>query len=232
MMIVTIDTDASTVLEARKSRAELMAQELAREIGEQHAPGDRIGTKEDLRRRFGVAVATVNEAVRMLETHGLVEARPGPGGGVFVSGPATRLTLKHIVLGFKSGTSYEECLEVRDALEPAIERHAARRATAADIRELELVLEQMAGSLDNPRRFFAIHWGLHRQIGMLCGNAPLRAMYLSLVDFLEAQMNRAEFVDFQSEPLLKVHQEIVAAIAKGEGAQLERAVARHQPTQF
>lgn len=232
MMIVTIDTDVSTVLEARKSRAELMAQELARDIGERHSPGDRLGTKDDLRRRFGVAVATVNEAVRMLETHGLVEARPGPGGGVFVSGPATRLTLKHIVLGFKTGTSYEECLEVRDALEPAIERHAARRRTPADVRELELLLEQMGEWLEDPRRFFAVHWGLHRRIGMLCGNPPLRAMYLSLVDFLEAQMNTAEFVDFQGEPLLKVHQDIVAAIAKGEGPHLEGVAARHQPTQF
>lgn len=35
--------------------------------------------------------------------------------------------MSHIVLGWGSGsTSYEECLEIRDALEPLIESHAAR----------------------------------------------------------------------------------------------------------
>ena len=50
--------------------------------------GERLATKDDLRKRFRVAVATVNEAMRRLETRGLIEARPGPGGGVFVARPA------------------------------------------------------------------------------------------------------------------------------------------------
>src|SRR5215471_9606454 len=106
---------AETLLSARVSRAELVARELEREIVDEREPGERLGTKDDLRRRFGVAVATVNEAVRLLEMRGLIEARPGPGGGVFVARPAARIAMSHIVLGFKTGsTSYEECLEVRD----------------------------------------------------------------------------------------------------------------------
>lgn len=106
-----------TLLAARVSRAELVARELEREIVDDRQAGERLGTKDDLRKRFGVAVATANEAVRLLETRGLIEARPGPGGGAFVSGPATRVAMSHVVLGFKSGsTSHEECLEVRDAL--------------------------------------------------------------------------------------------------------------------
>jgi DNA-binding FadR family transcriptional regulator len=131
-------------LGARVSRAELVARELEREIADELQAGDRLGTKEDLRRRFGVAVATINEAVRMLETRGLVEARPGPGGGVFVSAPGARLAMAHAVLGFASETStYEECLELRDALEPLVDRYAALYHRAADIRALNKVLDQM-----------------------------------------------------------------------------------------
>jgi DNA-binding FadR family transcriptional regulator len=229
-MIVSIDTDLPTPLATRTSRAELVAQQLEREIAEQHEPGYRLGTKDELRRRFGVAVATVNEAVRMLETHGLVQARPGPGGGVFVSGPATRITLKHIVLGFKSGTSYKQGLEVRDALEPAIGRHAARHRTAADIRELDALVEQMEAAVDDARRFFALNWALHRRIAMLCQNPPLRVIYLSLIDFLETTMSEAEFVDFDGESLLDLHRNLVAAIGAGEGPELDAAVAAHRPT--
>ena len=125
----------------RVSRAELVARKLEREIVDDLAAGDRLGTKDDLRRRFGVAVATINEAVRLLETHGLIEARPGPSGGVFVSGPGARLAMAHAVLGFASETrTYEECLELRDALEPLVDRYAARYHRAADIRGIYLTM--------------------------------------------------------------------------------------------
>ncbi|MBV8218070.1 MAG: FadR family transcriptional regulator [Solirubrobacterales bacterium] len=163
-----------TLLTARVSRAELVARELEREIADHGAAGDRLGTKDDLRKRFGVAVATVNEAVRLLETRGLIEARPGPGGGVFVSGPATRVAMSHVVLGFKSGsTSYEECLEVRDALEPRIESHAARYHRASDIRDLNRIVKRMEAARDDPAAFFKANWVLHRRIAQLCRNGPL-----------------------------------------------------------
>src|ERR671933_1664313 len=87
--------DPSSILASRVPRAEAVARDLEAEIfGGRLTPGDRLGTKDDLRRRFRVAVATVNEAVRLLETRGLVEARPGPGGGVFVAASSARVALK------------------------------------------------------------------------------------------------------------------------------------------
>src|SRR4051794_41433642 len=81
----------SSALAPRVPRAEAVARDLEAEIlGGRLAPGARIGTKDDLRHRFGVAVATVNEAVRLLETRGLIEARPGPGGGAFVAASSVR----------------------------------------------------------------------------------------------------------------------------------------------
>src|ERR687885_440239 len=87
--------DPSSSLASRVPRAEAVARDLEAEIlGGRLTPGDRLGTKDDLRQRFGVAVATVNEAVRLLETRGLIEARPGPGGGVFVAASSVRAALR------------------------------------------------------------------------------------------------------------------------------------------
>jgi len=148
-----------TSLSARVSRAELVARELEREIVDEREPGERLGTKEDLRKRFGVAVATVNEAVRLLEMRGMIEARPGPGGGVFVARPAARVAFSHMVLGFRSGsTTYEECLEVRDALGPLIDSHAARYHRASDIRELNRIVKDMERVKDDPATFFKSNW--------------------------------------------------------------------------
>jgi GntR family transcriptional regulator, transcriptional repressor for pyruvate dehydrogenase complex len=220
-----------TLLTARVSRAELVARELEREISGRREAGERLGTKDDLRKRFGVAVATVNEAVRLLETRGLIEARPGPGGGVFVSGPATRVAMSHVVLGFKSGsTSYEECLEVRDALEPLIESHAARYHRAGDIRELNRIVKRMDAARDDPAAFFKANWALHRRIAQLCRNGPLRGMYTALIDFLETSIDQAEFSAFDGEAMVAVHRDLVKAIDAGEGPQLDAAIQAHQPT--
>src|SRR5919108_3910119 len=126
--------DPSSLLASRVPRAEAVARDLEGQIlGGGLAPGDRLGTKEDLRQRFGVAVATVNEAVRLLEMRGLIEARPGPGGGIFVANSSVRVALKRGGMQAMWGAArYPDCLAVRNVLEPIVCRHAATHLTDGD----------------------------------------------------------------------------------------------------
>ena len=65
---------------SRVSLGEAIARELEQEItGGELSPGQRLGTKEELRARFGVALATINEAIRLLEMRGMLTAPPGAG---------------------------------------------------------------------------------------------------------------------------------------------------------
>src|SRR3954466_13291142 len=130
--------DPSSLLASRVPRAEAVARDLEAEIlGGGLAPGDRLGTKDDLRHRCGVAVATVNEAVRLLETRGLIEARPGPGGGVFVAASSVRAALQRGNLAATWGAArIAHCLAVRNGLEPLVCGEAARNRTREDVSEL------------------------------------------------------------------------------------------------
>jgi DNA-binding FadR family transcriptional regulator len=178
--------DGSSLLASRVSRAEAIARELEREIaGGTHAPGDRLGTKADLRGRFGVAVATVNEAVRLLELRGLITARPGPGGGVFVATPSGRTSRGQLALGFDWGPdSLDDAVEVLDALEPLVHGDAAGRRTKADVTALTKLLGQMEAAAEDRVAYLTLSMSLRRRVARVSRNAPLRSLYRTLVGSL------------------------------------------------
>jgi DNA-binding FadR family transcriptional regulator len=222
----------STLADSRVSRAEAVARRIETEImDEVVAPGQRLGTKSELRQRFGVALGTVNEAVRLLEMRGLVEARPGPGGGVFVASGSARMALSHSTLRFKGGSGgFIEALEVRDALDPLVCREAARHHGAEDIVALERILDQMEGQVDDPREYLRLNYRLHRRIAKLTANRALHGIYLMLLDSMEKSLEGAAVDDFDTTGHLADHRELIAAIDAGEGKRLEAAIARQSPS--
>lgn len=56
-----------------------------------HAPGSRLPSKSKLRMEYGVSDGPVNEALRVLRSEGLIEARQG--SGIFVSDPLPEVVL-------------------------------------------------------------------------------------------------------------------------------------------
>src|SRR3954453_18442425 len=227
--MVAMAVDPSSLLAARVPRAEAVARDLEAQIlGGGLAPGERPGTKDDLRQRFGVAVATVNEAVRLLEMRGLIEARPGPGGGVFIADSSVRVALSLSGLGASGGAArYADCLVVRNAIEPMVCRDAAANHNAEDLSALHRIVEEMERRSDDPHAYFALNWALHRRIAKLCRNAPAHSIYLTLLDFLEDGLDPGDLRDFQPEPDVAIPRELIDAIEAGPGPRLDAAVERH-----
>lgn len=228
-MITVMATNPSDLQGSRLSRAEALAREIEEEISAGVlTTGDRIGTKEELRQRFSVAAATVNEAVKLLDTRGLIDARPGPGGGVFVASPASRRRGGPLIMGFEwTEATTADYHEVRGALEPLICRHAARNHTDWDIRALRAILAEMQANLDKPQAYMRYNTAFHRRIAKLTSNAPLRSLYLTLLDFFEHDLGREPFPATLNPLNIDIHQELLDAIDLGEGPELEAAMRRH-----
>jgi DNA-binding FadR family transcriptional regulator len=214
------------------SVAEMVARELESQItsGVLH-PGERLGTKEDLRQRFGVAAASINEATKLLMMRGLLRARPGPGGGLFATHASTRVRLNHLLVGPHWGeATIADYLCLNNVLEPLVCQEAARYRRGMDVRVLQRLLANMQQHLDQPLTYMRHSWVLHRRIAYLCRNALLHSLYITLLDFLEDALERAGVWPENGPDHLARHRELVEAISAGPGARLEAAIDQHQPS--
>ncbi|MDW5594054.1 FCD domain-containing protein [Conexibacter stalactiti] len=224
---------SSDLTAPRISRAEMLARQLEQDILDSSLPpGHRLGTKEDLRTRFRVAVGTVNEAIRSLEMRGLVEARPGPGGGVFVATPSPHVRLSHFTLGFRNGgASFADCLAVRNSLELLVATEAARYATDDDLAELREIVASMADDTDDPRAFLRRNWTMHRRMAEVSPNSLLTGIYSALLDIVENELDNVELdATFDVRASIEVHRELVDAVESRDATRIAEAVRRHEPT--
>jgi DNA-binding FadR family transcriptional regulator len=224
-----MSTSTDILRGSRLSRAGAMAQELEDEISAGVLnTGDRLGTKDELRQRFNVAAATVNEAIKLLGNRGMVEARPGPGGGVFVAGPSSRIRSGPMIMGFRwSEATLADYHEVRGALEPLICRHAARNRQGSDVRALRTILATMESHLDRPLDYARLNTAFHRRIAKLSTNAPLRSLYLTLLDFYETDVHSQQLPPVVASENIAVHQQLLDAIEAGGELALDEAMRRH-----
>jgi DNA-binding FadR family transcriptional regulator len=221
---------------APMSRAEAVARNLETAISDGTIPaGSRLGTKDDLRRRFGVAAGTLNEAIRLLQIRGLVEARPGPGGGLFASSPSPAARLAQLVLGFREqGATASDCLVVRAALEPLVATDAAEHADADDVAELRAILDRMAPLVGDVPAFLRAAWDLHRRVARISPNAVLASAYVTVLDFAQDRLELHavapdETVARAAEASLAVYAELVDAVAAGDGGRAAAAARQPDP---
>lgn len=211
-------------------RPQALAQVIEEEILEQgHGPGTRLGTKAELRERFGVASTTVNEAVRVLENRGAVLAKPGPGGGVFVAERSNWLALSRLVLDFKhSAVVVAEVLAVRDSLETLVASEAATHHRKRDLAQLRRLIDDMTRHVHAPAAYLRSNWAFHRRAAQLCSNTFARSLYEGLLDFAEADLAHVEGRgDFDGTANVQTHSELVEAIASRDLERVAAAVRRH-----
>ncbi len=101
------------------------------------APGDRLPQEPQLIADLGASKGTVREALRVLETQGLIRTRTGPGGGAFITeldaDHAGALLANHF---FFKEISIAHIYELRIALEPQLVFDLAGEITDGQIDQL------------------------------------------------------------------------------------------------
>ena len=131
---------------AYRQIAKLIEQRI---VGRVLRAGDALPSESDLARQFGVNRSTVREAIRELETHGLL----GRGRGEKRL-RVTRPQAKHVSKGVSralalNDVTYLELWEAMMAIEPAAAQYAATRRTAAQLQAIGAVAPVVSNTVPN-----------------------------------------------------------------------------------
>ena len=133
------------------ARADVLEQLREAILSGRIRPGDRLPGERQLCESFGVGRPTLREALRSLEAIGMIEVRPGKGGGSYAVTPSES-TVGDALSALLSlrGASPEDLAEFRVDFEGENAAWAARCADAADISALQAIVAEAGALADDP----------------------------------------------------------------------------------
>lgn len=138
--------------------------------------GEKLPSERELCELFGVSRTVVREAIRILQTKGLVEVRPGIGS--IVRSPSSNQIIEGLSLLIQAKANGAEIslvalCEVRSLLEVEISKMAAERATPEDIQEIQRIVDDLGTFVNLPARFYERAVDFHRSLAVATHNLLL-----------------------------------------------------------
>jgi GntR family transcriptional regulator, rspAB operon transcriptional repressor len=175
-------------------------------------PGDLL-SEADLAARYGVSKTPVREALRLLARDGLVIVLPRKGCMI------RPLRLDDI----------GEIFSIRALLEPTVAAHAATTAGPEDVARLRSLVNEQASLPDDLGRALQIARKFHLALVELGGNSRMHRVITDLVD----EVLRLHFLlpnvdsHITSRDELRAHQQLVEALAAGDGERASEVMRVH-----
>jgi len=189
-------------------------------------PGDLLPGEHDLAEQLGVTRPTLREAMRKLESSGLVER--GHRRRMQVAAPSSEISssvIRNAIV--MHDITYRELWEVSTALEPLAASMAAERISTEVLHEIEVNLAHTRNCVDDPKALVQADIEFHELVTKASGNHALQLARTPLSDFLSAAYGVVTQKLGPGERLLRAHETIYAAIAQGDKHTAEEWMAKH-----
>ncbi|WP_203416890.1 FadR/GntR family transcriptional regulator [Jiangella ureilytica] len=187
-------------------------------------PGDPLKPEAELARLFGVSRNSVREAVKALESTGVLETRRG--SGVYIKDFSFTPLLDNLPYGLMQGRrALGELVALRKALEAGMIADAMQAITPQRIAGLRDVLAVMGERADRGEDFADQDREFHRLLFADLGNE----MLLQLFDLFWQAYHRAAPPVHGRDPrqIHRLHAEIIEAVLSGDAERAREAVRQH-----
>lgn len=209
--------------------AQVLAAQIKQEIISGTYPeGTMLPPETEMAMQLNVSRPTVREALRLLESEGLVSIRPGPRGGPRVERPSGTTVTRSLTTLFQyERVSLAELLEARRAVEPACARVAASRATADDVAALRRSVENMRAALDDDAGFWTENANFHLALTEAGRNTVLNTLMVALRELIYGFTADMHITFDERIETLAEHTEIMEAIAAHDPDRAAQAAEAH-----
>lgn len=204
------------------------AQGLLREYIAEHRlrPGDPLPPEAELAETFGMSRLSLREAVKGLETVGLLKSRQG--GGVYVAEFSFQPILENLPYSFQlGGRNFRELLELRASLEEGLAARVLQVIRPIDLDTLDAIVRSIAAA----ERGTAEIAGLDRQFHLRMFEPLQNQLVLQLIELF---WNVFHELNHEAPPppstpadLAARHAVIVDALRSGDEPTVVRAIRDH-----
>lgn len=189
-------------------------------------PGDPLPAEAELARQLGVSRNSVREAVKSLETVGILETRRGTG--VFVGSFSFDALLDTLPYGLMlDGRDLTDMLDVRAALESAMIEKAVAVRDDAQIARIDAALSRMRDAVARDQSISDADRAFHLALYSNVGNRVL----LRLIDIFWQSFHRAaESLDLGNRVPLATYEDhlrIADAFKSGDATATRAMLDRH-----
>ena len=188
--------------------------------------GAKLPPEQDLADMLQVSRNALREAVRQLETMGIVTVKHGDGtyvNRVTGSSLVTR-ALQFFKLG---GTTLIDLVEAREAIEVSAAMLAAERATDEEIRALTGLVKEMGDLVGSPAEYVEKDFAFHVKIVETSRNRVLVELFSTIQDILMVQLREIMELYGVARESYCYHREIASAIAGNDAPAAARAMRDH-----
>lgn len=226
--------------------AEIVAAKLRDDIlSGRLTEGDSLPRQEHLFTEYRVSLPAVREAMRILETEGLISVRRGNVGGAVVHLPTPMRIARTLsmVLQTRQTTMSDVSLALLN-LEPTCAALCATRADRAEtvVPALRKALKEQQDAFDDPQQFPTLARRFHEALVANCGNETIIVIIGALETIWTAHessvWSEATLVDAEADPsspmarkslraALRDHEKLVDAIEAGDRERAVRLATAH-----
>jgi GntR family transcriptional repressor for pyruvate dehydrogenase complex len=209
--------------------AMLVAQRIMRDVvNERLRPGDLLLPERTMLEKYQTGRGTLREALRLLESQGVIALKPGPRGGPVLRDPdSTHLASTLVLLMQLRKTPLRAIVEVRTAMEPMVCRIAAEQIGDDSLDKLGATVDRMRDHLDEQDVFVEAKRRFHEIVAWSSGNPLFGYVVDSLLTIMDSTVIGVDHPRPRRVAILKAHDEIYQALRNRDAASAEERMREH-----
>ena len=210
----------------RRKVYELVADRLIDDISARRlTPGDPIPSERVLSETFGVGRSSIREALRMIESRGLIKS---VGHGAFVVADYGNPLNASLALIVAMGDGdLRELFEVRKILEVETAGLAAERRSEEDLARMRVAIEAMEAGLGSRDRYISGDLEFHQAVVAATGNRIALDVMHAIRDVMRRALMSIYRIPGSPERSNDQHRRVLEAIAAGIPEEARRRMREH-----